>query len=62
MQNYLELLAPKGSLVTTEKMNGSPAGAWVPSESDLVSLANQFGMCVTKTGYGVYTLKRPDGG
>ena len=61
MRNYLELLAPKGSLVTTEKLDGSRTGAWAPSESDLVSLADQFGMCVTRTAFGVYTLRRPDG-
>ncbi len=62
MRNYAELLAPSGLLVTAqETMNRPPAGAWAPNESDLVSLAGQFGMCVTKTGFGVYTLRRPDG-
>lgn len=63
MRNYAELLAPSGWLVTArENLHRSPAGAWAPSESDLVSLADQFGMCVTKTACGVYTLRRPDGG
>ena len=62
LQNYVELLAHTGSLITArESVNCSPAGGWAPSEGDLVCLAGQFGMCVTKTAYGVYTLRRQHG-
>jgi len=59
MQNYFELLAPAGSLVTARaSVNCSSSGGWAPSEGDLVCLAGQFGMSVTKTAYGVYTLRK----
>ena len=58
-QNYVELLAPAGSIITArESLNCSPDGGWAPSDGDLSCLAGQFGMFVTKTAYGVYTLRK----
>jgi N-terminal domain of galactosyltransferase len=62
MQNYVELLASAGSLITArENLNGSTSGVWTPTEDDLVCVAGQFGMCVTKTANGVYTLRKLQG-
>lgn len=62
MHNYVELLAPSGALITARpSMSCSAADGWVPSDADLVCLASQFGMCVAKSGYGVYTLRRQPG-
>lgn len=60
METYSYLLAPAGGLLTTQQGMDWPATdiCWKLSEADLACLAGQCGLCVTKTGYGVYTLRR----
>ena len=59
MENYSKLLAPAGRLLTTQwGMDWSASDScWKLSDADLAFLASEYGLCVTKTGYGVYTLK-----
>ena len=59
MENYAELLAPRGSLLTAREGPDLPStGRCAPSEDELAYLAAQCGLCVSKTPYGVYTLRR----
>jgi N-terminal domain of galactosyltransferase len=60
MENYSCVLAPTGSLVTAEHgIDGSPTDSCCKlSEADLESLAEQFNLCVTRAGCGVFSLAR----
>jgi glycosyltransferase involved in cell wall biosynthesis len=60
MENYSNLLAPSGWLLTTQQgMEWSATDScWKLSDADLACLAGQFDLAVTKAGYGVYTLRR----
>jgi len=59
IENYVKLLAPQASLLTSrEGRSFSSTGGCAPSEDELAYLAGQYGLCVSKTPYGVYTLRR----
>jgi len=62
LQTYASLLSPAGSLITARQGMDRPANGdcWKLSESDLAYLADQAGLRATKTGYGVYILKRQE--
>jgi hypothetical protein len=59
IENYVKLLVPEASLLTSrEGRKFSSTGGCAPSEDELAYLAGQCGLCVSKTPYGVYTLRR----
>ncbi len=60
LENYSSLLAPTGWLATAEQGLDSAASdnCWRLSETDLVCLAGQFGLCVTKAWFGIYKVTR----
>ncbi len=60
IENYIRVLEPAGSIVTTLNHIGQSvdSGGRTLTECDLAFVARQFDLCVTKTGYDVFTLSR----
>jgi hypothetical protein len=60
MEDYSSLLGPTGWLVTTQQGMECSASSkyWRLSEADLACLGGDVGLCVAKTAYGVYTLRK----
>jgi len=56
LENYSILLAPSGSIVTTQPGIGRPATGNAWSEADLAYLAARFELGITKAGYDLYAL------
>jgi N-terminal domain of galactosyltransferase len=59
IENYVGLLGPHASILTSQEgRNFSSTCGCALSEDELAYLAAQRGLCVSKTPYGVYALRR----